>query len=165
MRPDNYYLELEKQGYYETIDKRSKDYREYKEWKASKRSEDYNKLKQNVESQSKGVGDTVAKITKATGVDKLVKFIAGEDCGCDERQVQLNKLFSYKKINCISEDDYTYLSDFVDSNTNKITNQQKVRLITIHNNIFNTNQKTNTSCSPCISGVVNKLKKYLQVYK
>ena len=165
MRPDNYYLELEKQGYYETIDKRSKDYREYKEWKASKRSEDYNKLKQNVESQSKGVGDTVAKITKATGVDKLVKFISGEDCGCNERQVQLNKLFSYKKINCISEDDYTYLSDFVDSNTNKITNQQKVRLITIHNNIFNTNQKTNTSCSPCISGVVNKLKKYLQVYK
>ena len=165
MRPDNYYLELEKQGYYETIDKRSKDYREYKEWKSSKRSEDYNKLKQNVESQSKGVGDTVAKITKATGVDKLVKFIAGEDCGCDERQVQLNKLFSYKKINCISEDDYTYLSDFVDSNTNKITNDQKVRLITIHNNIFNTNQKTNTSCSPCISGVVNKLKKYLQVYK
>ena len=165
MRPDNYYLELEKQGYYETIDKRSKDYREYKEWKASKRSEDYNKLKQNIESQSKGVGDTVAKITKATGVDKLVKFIAGEDCGCDERQVKLNKLFSYKKINCISEDDYTYLSDFEDSNTNKITNQQKVRLITIHNNIFNTNQKTNTSCSPCISGVVNKLKKYLQVYK
>ena len=176
MRPDNYYLELEKQGYYGTIDKRSKDYREYKEWKVSKiltisldtlskRSEEYNKLKQNVETQSKGVGDTVAKITKATGVDKLVKFIAGEDCGCDERQVKLNKLFSYKKINCISEDDYTYLSDFVDSNTSKINNQQKIRLITIHNNIFNTNQKTNTSCSPCISGVVNKLKKYLQVYK
>ena len=165
MRPDNYYLELEKQGYYETIDKRSKDYREYKEWKASKRSEDYNKLKQNVETQSKGVGDTVAKITKATGVDKLVKFIAGEDCGCDERQVQLNKLFSYKKINCISEDDYAYLSDFVDRKTSKVTNEQKVRLITIHNNVFNTNQKTNTSCSPCISGIVNKLKKYLQVYK
>ena len=165
MRPDNYYLELEKQGYYETIDKRSKDYREYKEWKASKRSEDYNKLKQNVETQSNGVGDTVAKITKATGVDKLVKFIAGEDCGCDERQVQLNKLFSYKKINCISEDDYSYLSDFVDRKTSKVTNEQKVRLITIHNNVFNTNQKTNTSCSPCISGIVNKLKKYLQVYK
>ena len=33
MRPDNYYLELEKQGYYETIDKRSKDYREYKNGK------------------------------------------------------------------------------------------------------------------------------------
>ena len=164
MRPDNYYLELEKQGYYETIDKRSKDYREYKEWKASKRSEDYNKLKQNVESQSKGVGDTVAKITKATGVDKLVKFIAGEDCGCDERQVKLNKLFTYKKINCISEDDYTYLNDFINSNPRKVTHNQQLRLIKIHNNVFNTNQRV-TSCEPCIIGIVNKLKKYLEVYK
>ena len=164
MRPDNYYLELEKQGYYETIDKRSKDYREYKEWKASKRSEDYNKLKQNVETQSKGVGDTVAKITKATGVDKLVKFIAGEDCGCDERQVKLNKLFTYKKINCISEDDYTYLNDFINSNPRKVTHNQKVRLIKIHNNVFNMNQRV-TSCEPCIIGIVNKLKKYLEVYK
>jgi len=164
MRPDNYYLELEKQGYYETIDKRSKDYREYKEWKASKRSEDYNKLKQNVETQSKGVGDTVAKITKATGVDKLVKFIAGEDCGCDERQVKLNKLFSYKKINCISEDDYTYLNDFINSNPRKVTHNQRVRLIKIHNNVFNTNQRE-TSCEPCMIGIVKKLKKYLEVYK
>jgi len=164
MKPNNYYLELEKQGYYETIDKRSKDYREYKQWKASKRSEDYNNLKQKVENQSKGVGDTVAKITKATGVDKLVKFIAGEDCGCDERQVKLNKLFTYKNINCISEDDYIYLSDFVDSKTNKTTSQQRARLISIYNNIFNTNQR-NTSCKPCIIGIVNKLKKYLQVYK
>jgi tyrosine-protein phosphatase YwqE len=164
MRPDNYYLELEKQGYYETIDKRSKDYREYKEWKASKRSEDYSKLKQNVETQSKGVGDTVAKITKATGVDKLVKFIAGEDCGCDERQVKLNKLFSYKKINCISEDDYTYLNDFLNSNPRKVTHNQRLRLIKIHNNVFNTNQRE-TSCEPCMIGIVKKLKKYLEVYK
>ena len=164
MRPDNYYLELEKQGYYETIDKRSKDYREYKEWKTSKRSEDYNKLKQNIETQSKGVGDTVAKITKATGVDKLVKFIAGEDCGCDERQVKLNKLFTYKKINCISEDDYTYLNDFINSNPRKVTHNQQLRLIKIHNNVFNTNQRV-TSCEPCIIGIVNKLKKYLEVYK
>ena len=164
MRPDNYYLELEKQGYYETIDKRSKDYREYKEWKASKRSENYSKLKQNVETQSKGVGDTVAKITKATGVDKLVKFIAGEDCGCDDRQVKLNKLFSYKKINCISEDDYTYLNDFINSNPRKATYNQRVRLIKIHNNVFNTNQR-DTSCEPCMIGIVKKLKKYLEVYK
>ena len=164
MKPDNYYLELEKKGYYETIDKRSKDYREYKEWNKTKVSKDYEALKDNVAKQSEGVGDTVAKITKATGVDKLVKFIAGEDCGCDERQVKLNKLFSYKKINCISEDDYTYLNDFVDSNTRKVTHNQKVRLIKIHNNVFNMNQRV-TSCEPCIIGIVNKLKKYLEVYK
>ena len=164
MKQDKYYLDLEERGYYNTIDKRSKDYREYKQWKSAKVEEGYKSHKKSVEKQSKGLGDTIAKITKATGIDKVVKFIAGEDCGCDERQVKLNKLFTYKNINCISEDDYIYLSDFVDSKTNKTTSQQRARLISIYNNIFNTNQR-NTSCKPCIIGIVNKLKKYLQVYK
>jgi len=34
----------------------------------------------------KGLGDTIAAITEATGIDKLV----GEDCGCQERQASLN---------------------------------------------------------------------------
>ena len=47
--------------------------------------------------KSKGLGDTVAKVTKATGIDKVVKFIAGEDCGCDERRDSLNRKFPYSK--------------------------------------------------------------------
>lgn len=34
----------------------------------------------------KGIGDTVAAITKATGLDKL----AGEDCGCNKRKEAWN---------------------------------------------------------------------------
>lgn len=34
----------------------------------------------------KGIGDTVAAITKVTGLDKLV----GEDCGCNERKEAWN---------------------------------------------------------------------------
>ena len=30
--------------------------------------------------KNKGLGDTIAKITKATGIDKLAKTILGEDC-------------------------------------------------------------------------------------
>ena len=37
-------------------------------------------------NQSSGLGDTVEKITEATGIKKAVKFIAGEDCGCNERK-------------------------------------------------------------------------------
>tara|TARA_R110002096_G_scaffold358538_1_gene551595 strand:+ start:725 stop:1222 length:498 start_codon:yes stop_codon:yes gene_type:complete len=165
MKRDNYYQELEDKGYYKTIDKRSKDYREYKKWNKTKVSKDYEALKDNVDKQSEGVGDTVAKITKATGVDKLVKFIAGEDCGCDERQETLNKMFKYKKINCISEEDYIYLSNFLGSNPTKVNHSQKVRLITISNSIFNQNESTDINCSTCIVGIINKLKKYLQVYK
>ena len=165
MKKDSYYTELEKEGYYDTLDKRSKDYREYKEWKATKQSESYNKLKQNIETQSEGVGDTVAKITKATGIEKLVKFVAGEDCGCDDRKDKLNKLFNYKQIKCIPEDDYNYLTDLFSRGKSVVTNKEKVRLITIYNYLFSKNQSSKTSCSPCITGIVNKLKKYLEVYK
>ena len=46
--------------------------------------------------ESKGLGDSIAKITKATGIDKIVEAIV-EDCGCKERQAKLNEMFPYKK--------------------------------------------------------------------
>jgi len=52
-------------------------------------------LQKNSKTQSKGVGDTIAKITKATGVDKLVHAIVGDDCGCEQRRQTLNRLFPY----------------------------------------------------------------------
>jgi len=51
-----------------------------------------------VPSQSRGLGDTVFKITHATGLDKLAEIytkITGQPCGCAERQEALNKLFTY----------------------------------------------------------------------
>ena len=47
--------------------------------------------------KSSGLGDTIEKITEATGIKKAVKAIVGEDCGCDERREKLNKLFPYSK--------------------------------------------------------------------
>ena len=49
-----------------------------------------------LEQESKGLGDTVAKITHATGIAKIVKIIT-PNCGCDERQEWLNKKIPYKK--------------------------------------------------------------------
>lgn len=54
----------------------------------------------NVITVSKGLGDTVHKITHVTGVSKLVEIytsITGNDCGCEERRVILNKLVPYKE--------------------------------------------------------------------
>lgn len=39
-----------------------------------------------------GLGDLVEIITKYTGIKWLVKKIWGEDCGCDERKEQWNKI-------------------------------------------------------------------------
>jgi len=48
-------------------------------------------------NQSRGLGDTIEKITTATGIKKIVKKVVGEDCGCDERRDKLNEMFPYKK--------------------------------------------------------------------
>jgi hypothetical protein len=47
--------------------------------------------------KAKGLGDTIDQITTATGIKSLVKFVAGDDCGCDQRKEALNKLFPYSK--------------------------------------------------------------------
>jgi hypothetical protein len=56
--------------------------------------------------QSRGLGDDIKKITRATGLDQLAKQIArilDEDCGCDERQEWMNEKTKnwpiYKKRN------------------------------------------------------------------
>ena len=163
MKPDKYYLDLEENGYYETIDKRSKDYREYKEWKATKES--YKALKDNVEKQPKGLGDTIAKITKATGIDKVVKFIAGDDCGCDERQALWNKEFKYKTVKCLNEDDYKFLTEFVNRRSSKVDYHDKTRLIDIYNDVFSTRENRETHCTPCVVSIVKNLKRYLAAYQ
>ena len=55
----------------------------------------------NPKDKSKGLGDTVAKITNATGLDKVADAVAkaagAEDCGCNKRRKTLNELFPYAK--------------------------------------------------------------------
>jgi hypothetical protein len=49
---------------------------------------------------SRGLGDTIAKFTAATGIKKVVDTIVeatGADCGCKARQEKLNEVFPYKK--------------------------------------------------------------------
>ena len=56
-----------------------------------KRTKAYKKWLANEKKSQINLGDKVAKVTEATGIKKAVKFIFGEDCGCEERQEALNK--------------------------------------------------------------------------
>tara|TARA_R110001606_G_scaffold322535_1_gene469423 strand:+ start:493 stop:642 length:150 start_codon:yes stop_codon:yes gene_type:complete len=47
--------------------------------------------------KSKGLGDTVAKVTAATGIKSFVKKVTNGDCGCNDRRKKLNDLFPYAK--------------------------------------------------------------------
>ena len=55
-------------------------------------------------NKSKGVGDTIEKITTATGIKTFADVLARngvfgkkKDCGCNKRKDALNKAFPYKK--------------------------------------------------------------------
>jgi len=57
------------------------------------------KIKLNQMVKSKGLGDTVEKITTATGIKKVVEAVSkatGKDCGCKKRKEALNKAFPYQ---------------------------------------------------------------------
>lgn len=138
------------------VDKRSKVYREWKQWKANFDSKQ--------QSKPSGLGDVVEKVTKATGIDKVVKFIAGDDCKCDERKKELNRIFNFRKPNCLNEKEYEYLSDFFSVRRNNVTFEKRIRLYEIYNRVFGTNLE-NTNCSSCISNIVKKLDAIFKTYK
>ena len=54
-----------------------------------------------LKEKSRGLGDSIAKFTKATGIHSLAqmgaKAMGKKGCGCKKRQKALNKAFPYKK--------------------------------------------------------------------
>lgn len=122
------------------------------------------KKSKTIKKKSKGLGDTVAKVTKATGIDKAVKFIAGEECGCEERKEKLNKLFPYNQPECLNESEYNFLKDFYSIARNTVTYPQQLELIAISNRVLKTKLKP-SSCSSCIKSLMDKLKKLYDNYE
>ena len=54
----------------------------------------------NIKEKSRGFGDTVAKVTKLTGIKSVVDTVSkkmGKDCGCNKRRDTLNRIMPYKK--------------------------------------------------------------------
>jgi len=122
------------------------------------------KKSKTIKKKSKGLGDTVAKVTKATGIDKAVKFIAGEECGCEERKEKLNKLFPYNQPECLNESEYNFLKDFYNIERNTVTYPQQLELIAISNRVLKTKLQP-SSCSSCIKSLMDKLKKLYDNYE
>jgi len=136
--------------YYESLDKRSKEYKEY----ISSIPND------NI---SKGVGDTVEKILTKTGIKSLVHLVFGPDCGCDQRKEKLNKMFPYK-VECLTEEEYMYLDELFKRLSSTILKSDQDIIIPMYNRIFNTKQKP-TQCSTCWRNIIESLKKLYITYK
>lgn len=66
----------------------------------------------NPDTPSQGLGDTIAKITHAVGLDKVADSVAKamgkEDCGCNKRREALNKLIPYSQV---TESEFQFTGD------------------------------------------------------
>lgn len=117
------------------------------------------------EIKSTGLGDTVEKVLKATGIDKAAKFILGEDCGCDERREVLNKAFPYNKPECLTEDEYNYLDGYFTRRSNTVTQDMQKNILAIYNRVFKDNVQP-TGCGSCfLSNVHKKIEVIYKEYK
>jgi len=141
----------ENKEYYENLDKRTKEYKNYKNWK------------ENQEAASKGLGDSLEKIFEATGIADAVKFIAGEDCGCDERKAKLNKLLPFRNPECFTEEEYVWLAELFEKHTNVVDRTTQQKLVDTYNRVFHKKQRL-TSCGSCIRRVYTDLKTYFDKY-
>lgn len=60
-------------------------------------------MENKTNEESKGLGDTIAKFTHATGLDivaeKVAHALGQEDCGCEKRREILNDLVPYNTDN------------------------------------------------------------------
>lgn len=136
----------------EPKDKRTKA---YKEWKKNFDAKNENK--------AKGLGDTIEKVTVMTGIKKVVEFIAGEDCGCDERKQKLNKVLPYHRPLCLKEPEYNFLANWFQDKRRTINPQQQQQLLDIYNRVFQTKRKL-TTCNSCVREVISDLEKLFKTY-
>jgi len=115
-------------------------------------------------AKSEGLGDTVEKVLEATGIAKVAKWLLGEDCGCDERKAKLNELFPYRKALCLEENEFSYLNEWFNKNTDRVTPIEQVELFKIHSRVFQVRNEL-TSCPSCVLERIADLRKVYNQYK
>lgn len=114
--------------------------------------------KKSQEIKSTGLGDTVEKVFRKTGIDKLAKAVLGEDCGCSNRQELLNDLFPYSKYNAPTDEELDTIDWLFTESKNTISGSMVKEIYSVYNRIFNDKAQP-TSCSSCFKPVKQKLLK------
>lgn len=119
------------------------------------------------------LGTAVEKVTTVTGIKSLVKHMAGEDCGCEERKEKLNEwsanlqekingLFN-RPVQALTPDEYAYLDGFFTNYRGTVKNSEQYELLKINNRVFSQKLQYST-CGSCVISMVNQLKRIYEAY-
>ena len=114
--------------------------------------------------KSSGLGDTIEQITTATGIKAAVDWFSeatGIDCGCDARKEKLNKIFRYRKPECLTKEEYDLIGML--KGRNVITAAQQTDINKIYNRVFKDNVQP-TNCGSCLRGRLQELEALYNAY-
>lgn len=147
------------EAYYESLDKRTK---EYKEW---------------VEYQKRiGLGDKIEEFTEKTGIKDAVEKVADalgiEDCGCKARKEAINnfeerirRIFIHKQPKeLLTEEEFVFLRDFFAVNRTRISAKDQLDVYEVYNRVFHENVQP-SSCPSCWRNVKNKLLRLIELQR
>ena len=113
-------------------------------------------------AKSSGLGDSIANVTEALGLDVVAETVAAaagaDDCGCKARKEKLNEIFPYRTLSNLSTENYEYLDSFFASVSGAIRPDTQKELVRIYNEVFNAKRKM-SNCSPCVASLVRELRK------
>jgi len=125
-----------------------------------------------------GLGDVVEKVTKATGIKKVVEIFTpeGEDCGCDKRKQDLNINFElgigrYKVQRCMTETHYNDYKAYMNVRTLNTSREQVQMLVDMFAHVFAIQYNVKDFCSNCsgsakrIVSMQRRLDKVFKSYK
>tara|TARA_R100001510_G_scaffold29004_1_gene25665 strand:- start:167 stop:538 length:372 start_codon:yes stop_codon:yes gene_type:complete len=113
------------------------------------------------DNDSKGLGDSIERITKATGIKKVVDKISevtGIDCKCSERKEALNKMFPYSKVRQFTEDELSIYEEVLPRTHGTISREDQVVMVKLYNKVFNANKKV-SGCGSCVQQTLAQLAK------
>jgi len=100
----------------------------------------------------------VESIAKATGIDKVVQAVAGDDCGCDERKQWLNKTFPYARA--MNEEEKVKWSTVVKPawNSGRLDSYQMGAMNAIYSAVLK-KKALRTNCGDCVKTALKKLER------
>lgn len=145
--------------------------KDLKNFKGDKRGKKYKKMKlayeKSIETKNVddvGVGTTLEKVFKATGISKLVEVFTpeGEDCGCSERKRRLNNSptfnASQKPKRCMDKAMLEAYDNFVQSReVDKWSAEESKLVFDTYEWVFALRYDTKRMCANC-NGTANILK-------
>jgi len=117
--------------------------------------------------KAEGLGDTIEQITTATGIKAAVDWFSeatGIDCGCEARKEKLNKMFRYRKPNCMTKEEYEFFADYRKRRSATLTVKDQEILLVMYNRIFNTREQP-SSCGSCWKERINHIDAVFNTYE